>query len=231
MLKFSKEKIMQSSWDETRAKSRYHFDPTRMDPMYDTVNYLGQFAPCWTTELADIIAESKPATWATRGYKGPDIPPPREDLKAEEYDLERIGAETDMIVSDIGWTIPPVLQRISNLFGLNDIMNRLHVQWPGQVWTMHIDKLQKWAPKDPDSIMRVMIQLTDWQPGHYWSYGNYTHQGWRAGDVTTFDWQNVPHSTANAGHVPRVTFQITGVITDETRNFLRQLRSKTPYTL
>jgi hypothetical protein len=231
MSKFSKEKIMQSSWDETRAQSRYHFDPTRIDPMYDTVNYLGQFAPCWATELADIIAESKPATWATRGYKGQGIPPPREDLAAEEYDLARIGADTDMTVSNIGWHIPPVLERIGRLFGFADPMNRLHVQWPGQVWTRHIDKLQKWSPKDPDQVMRVMIQLTDWQPGHYWSYGNYTHQNWQAGEVTTFDWQNVPHATANAGHTPRVTFQITGVVTDKTRNFLRQLQNNSHYTL
>lgn len=222
---------MQSSWDETRSRSRYHFDSTRLDPLYDTVTYLGQFTPCWQEELPAIIEQSKPATWATRGYKGEGVPPPREDLVAEEYDLERIGADPDMTVSNIGWQIPPVLQRISNLFAFADTMNRLHVQWPGQVWTMHIDKLQKWAPEDPDSVMRVMIQLTDWQPGHYWNYGNYTHQGWQAGDVTTFDWQNVPHATANAGHVPRVTFQITGVITEQTRNFLRKLRSKSPYTL
>jgi hypothetical protein len=231
MLKFSKEKIMQSSWDETRAHSKYHFDPKRMDPLYDSVTYLGQFAPCWQNELATIVAESRPATWATRGYKGEGVPPPREDLVAEEYDLERMGADTDMTVSNIGWNIPPVLKRIGNLFALDDAMNRLHVQWPGQVWTMHIDKLQKWAPEDPDRVMRIMIQLTDWCPGHYWSYGNHTHQGWSAGDVTTFDWQNVPHSTANAGHKPRVTFQITGVVTDQTRDFLRRLRTRSPYTL
>ena len=222
---------MNSSWEETCKKSRYHFDPTRMDPLYDTVTYLGQFAPCWQEELPLIIEQSRPATWATRGYKGEGVPPPREDLAAEEYDLERIGADPDMTVSNIGWQIPPVLQRISSLFAFADPMNRLHVQWPGQVWTMHIDKLQKWAPEDPDSVMRVMIQLTDWQPGHYWNYGNYTHQGWQAGDVTTFDWQNVPHATANAGHVPRVTFQITGVVTDQTRSFLRKLRSRSPFTL
>ena len=222
---------MISSWEETKKRSRYHFDPTRQDPLYDTVTYLGQFAPCWDQELLSIIEQSKPATWATRGYKGEGVPPPREDLAAEEYDLERIGADRDMTVSNIGWNIPPVLERISNLFGFKDPMNRLHVQWPGQVWTMHIDKLQKWAPEEPDSVMRVMIQLTDWQPGQFWSYGNYTHQGWQAGDVTTFDWQNVPHSTANAGHQPRVTFQITGVITDQTRDFLRRLRSRSPYIL
>lgn len=222
---------MQSSWDETKSRSRYHFDSTRLDPLYDTVTYLGQFAPCWDTELKDIIANSQPATWATRGYKGQGVPPPREDLEAEEYDLERIGADPDMIVSNIGWNIPFVLQRIGNLFAFDDPMYRLHVQWPGQVWTQHIDKLQKWCPEDPDRVMRVMIQLTDWGPGHFWSYGNYIHQGWQAGDVTTFDWQNVPHSTANAGHEPRVTFQITGIVTDQTRNFLRILRSRSPYEL
>lgn len=222
---------MNSSWEETKKRSRYHFDPQRMDSLYDSVTYLGQFKPCWQEDLQFIIKQSRPATWATRGYKGEGVPPPREDLAAEEYDLERIGADPDMTVSNIGWQIPAVLERISNLFAFADPMNRLHVQWPGQVWTMHIDKLQKWAPEDPDSVMRVMIQLTDWQPGHYWNYGNYTHQGWQAGDVTTFDWQNVPHATANAGHVPRVTFQITGVITEQTRNFLRQLGSKSPYLL
>jgi hypothetical protein len=222
---------MKSSWEETRSRSQYHFDPKLLDPRYDSVTHLGQFEPCWRTELADIIAESQPATWATRGYKGEGVPPPREDLAAEEYDLERIGADRDMTVSNIGWRIPPVLQRMSELFAFEDPMNRLHVQWPGQVWTMHIDKLQKWAPGDPDSVMRVMIQLTDWKPGHFWSYGNHTHQGWRAGDVTTFDWQNVPHSTANAGHEPRVTFQITGVVTDQTRQFLKQLESRSPYKL
>ena len=222
---------MNSSWEQTKQRSTYHFDPQRMDPLYDAVTRLGQFAPCWQADLQNIIAESKPATWATRGYKGPGVPPPREDLAAEEYDLKRIGVDTDITVSDIGWAIPAKLQQISDMFEFEDPMNRLHVQWPGQVWTMHIDKLQKWSPSDPDRVMRVMIQLTDWQPGHFWSYGNHTHQGWQAGDVTTFDWQNVPHSTANAGHVPRVTFQITGVITDQTRNFIRQLRSRSPYTL
>ena len=170
-----------------------------------------------------IIEHAKPATWATRGYKGEGIPPPREDLAAEEYDLERIGADPNMAVSNIGWRIPSVLQEIADLFAFEDPMNRLHVQWPGQVWTMHIDKLQKWCPDDPDSVMRVMIQLTDWQPGHFWSYGNYTHQGWRAGDVTTFDWQNVPHSTANAGHDVRVTLQLTGLRSAETGDFLVRL--------
>jgi hypothetical protein len=129
-----------------------------------------------------------------------------------------------MIITHLNWTIPDSLQKISDLFGLDDCMNRIHVQRPGEVWNLHIDKLQKWCPEDPGRIMRVMIQLTDWQPGQFWAYGNYHYKQWRAGDVTTFDWANVPHSTANAGHYPRVTFQITGVRTDTTDKFLEELK-------
>jgi hypothetical protein len=229
MLKYLKELIMPSSWDETRKRSRYHFDSSRIDPLYDNVTYCGSFAPVWQTELEKIVANSKSATWRTRG--DPNKLRPEAELASEEYDLTRTGYGADYEVTNLNWDIPLILQRISDLFGLADAMTRIHVQMPGQVWNYHLDKLEKWAPDNPDAVHRYMIQLTDWEPGHYWNYGNYTHQGWSAGNVTTFDWQNVPHATANAGHNPRVTLQVTGVVTEQTINFLRILRSRTPYTL
>ena len=218
-----------SSWEETRKRSRYHFDPRKIDPLYDTVIYCGNFVPFWQNDLDEIIASSQAATWRTRG--NPNKPRPESELLSEEYDLERTGYGADYEVSNLNWKIPQQLQRLANQFGLNDAMTRIHVQMPGQIWNLHLDKLDKWAPDAPETVARYMIQLTDWQPGQFWSYGNYSHQGWSAGDVTTFDWQNVPHSTANAGHEPRVTLQVTGVITEQTRNFLRKLRSKSPYQL
>jgi hypothetical protein len=71
-------------------------------------------------------------------------------------------------------------------------MERIHVQRPGEVWNLHIDKLQKWCPEDPSSVGRYFVQLTDWQPGQFWEYGNYHWNQWRAGDVSTFDWANMP---------------------------------------
>lgn len=220
---------MSSSWDETRARSRYHFDPTQHDPMYDTVTHCGSFVPFWQDQLRDIVDQSQSATWRTRG--NPNKPRPETELVAEEYDLERFGYGADYEISNLSWQLPVGLQRLADLFALDDAMARIHVQLPGQVWNLHLDKLEKWMPQDPTQVHRYMIQLTDWQPGHFWSYGNYTHQGWRAGEVTTFDWLNVPHSTANAGHTPRITLQVTGVATESTRDFLRVLRSKSPYEL
>jgi hypothetical protein len=213
---------MKSSWDETKKRSGYHFDSTRFDPDQDRVIRLGFIKPCWDQELADIVANSRSVTWRTRGAAGKSRP--ESELAAEDYDLEREGYGKDHVISNLNWTIPPVLQEIADRFALEDSMTRIHVQLPGQVWNLHLDKLEKWNPDNPSSVIRVQIQLTDWEPGQFWSYGNYCHTQWQAGDVTTFDWQNIPHATANASHHPRVTLQVTGIRTPATDAYLQIIK-------
>lgn len=214
---------MKSNWQESRAKSTYHFDNKRVDPAQDRVIVLGHIEPTWLEDVESIVAGAAPVTWATRGYKSQDIQSPPEELVKEEYDLEQFGYGADYEITHLNWTIPESLIKISNDIGLQDCMSRIHVQQPGEVWNLHLDKLQKWCPEDPSRVMRIMIQLTDWHPGQFWEYGNYHHKGWRAGEVTTFDWANLPHSTANAGHYARVTLQLTGVVTEQTQQYLAQM--------
>ena len=217
---------MKSSWEETVKRSKYHFNTERMDPRWDTVIGLGRLDPeLWRHDIEDIIFQARPSTWSTRGYRKEGVAIPPQDLEAEENDLRSIGVDPEMIISNIGWQLPNSLQQIADSFALSDSMTRLHVQMPGQVWTRHIDKLDKFNPGSPDQIMRIMVQLSDWQPGHFWEFGNYHYRGWRAGDVITFDWANVPHSTANAGHLPRVTLQITGVRTAATSRYLGLIKN------
>lgn len=217
-----------SSWDRLREKSKYHFDPKKVDNKDDVIISLGHIKPNWNDELEQILADAKPANWETRGFKGEGVFVPKPELVEEEYDLERIGVDPKVIITDLAWKLGPKLQAISDSFGLKDCMNRIHVQKPGQLWHLHIDKLYKWFPEDPSQVMRIFIQLTDWQPGQFWEYGNYHWNQWSAGNVTTFDWENLPHSTANAGFHPRVTLQITGIKTAKTAEFLRTLSSGIP---
>lgn len=213
---------MKSSWDETKKRSKYHFDNKKYDPNFDTVIRLGRIEPNWIHQLDDIVKNSKGVTWRTRG--DPNKPKrPETELASEDYDLERAGYGKDFEVTNLNWDVPNNLKEIADRFGFIDGMVRIHVQHPGQVWNLHLDKLEKWCPEDPSKVMRIMVQLTEWEMGHYFSYGNYTFTGWQAGDVTTFDWQNVPHSTANSGLKPRVTLQVTGVITEQTRRYINEL--------
>ena len=215
---------MKSNWETSRTNSRYHFNSQRRDQAHEVIEHLGKVVPVWLDDINEIVANSKPATWETRGYKGEGVLPPREDLIAEEYDLTQAGMAVDTVITHLNWQLPPSLQSLAEDFGLDDPMYRIHVQQPGEVWNLHIDKLQKWCPEDPSRVLRVFVQLTDWQPGQFWEYGNYHWNQWRAGDVSTFDWANLPHSTANAGYHARVTFQLTGVKTQKTEDFLHALR-------
>lgn len=217
--------MQESSYERLKATSEYHFNNDIIDPRWDTVIQLGRFTGNWSQEVADIVADSRPANWETRGFKGESVAVPSEELVYEEYDLERVGVDPKVVITNLAWKLPPVLQSMSDNFGLEDCMNRIHVQMPGQLWHLHIDKLYKWLPEYPERVMRIFIQLTDWQPGQFWQYGNYNWSNWKAGNVTTFDWKNVPHCTANAGFHPRVTLQITGIATDKTYSFLDELKS------
>ena len=214
---------MKSNWELTKQRSQYHFDTNQLIPYWDGVQKLGYIAPNWKIELAEAIEQAKPVTWRTRGNPNDKKIRSTEEHDLEEYDLESYGMDKNYIVTNMNYNLAPVFQNIADQFCLEDSMARIHVQYPGQVWNLHLDKLEKWMPENPSKVVRYFIQLTDWQMGHFWNYGNYMWSGWSAGDVSTFDWINVPHSTANAGHVPRATLQITGIKTDKTQEMLNEL--------
>ena len=215
---------MKSNWEITRQRSQYHFDNGQIDPRWDTVQHLGRIQPDWHEQLSAAISAAYPVTWRTRGRDSDPLKRSSEEYDQEDYDLEQQGYGRDHIVTDLNYNLDSVFQQIADQFGLENCMARIHVQHPGQVWNLHLDKLEKWMPADPTQVVRYFVQLTDWQQGHFWSYGNYAWAGWQAGDVSTFDWINVPHATANAGHVPRATLQITGIKTTCTDAFLNTLK-------
>ena len=187
---------MKSNWQSAKETSKYHFDPIQAGSSYDAAPKLGKFAGnSWYEETKQVITSSVPATWATRGYKHKgDVSP---DIAAEEYDLTSAGAPADLVICRMEWDIPPTIQKMADAFGLDDLYCRIHVQFAGEVFNMHIDKLQKWNPEDPSLVKRFMIHLNDWSFGQIIQYGTHNHTQWKSGDVHTFDWENVPHGSAN----------------------------------
>lgn len=211
---------MRSNWELLRQRSKYHFNNFLVDPKYDTVKRIGTIQPFWNDYIKTVIEESKAVTWRTRGRLHDPLKRQDSEYDQEDYDLEIQGYGKDFVVTNLNYDVPDIFLPLLQQFSLDKLMARIHVQMPGQVWNLHLDKLEKWMPQDPSVVVRYFIQLTDWQQGHFWNYGNYMYSGWKAGEITTFDWMNVPHSTANAGHSPRITLQLTGIYTDNTKKFL-----------
>lgn len=208
---------MESNWESRKSLSSYHFDNKLTDPAYDTIRYVGRFVGDWENEVVSAIENSKPVNWETRAGEGSVQP----ELSAEENDLIQAGADPKLILTNLEYNLAPIFHRMCDAIGLTvKEQRRIHVQFSGQVFTNHIDKLEKFNPENPEKIMRFMIMLRDWEPGHFMEYGNFIHKDWRAGDIYTFDWKNVPHCTANAGLTPRVSLLYTGSASDKTYNLL-----------
>ena len=209
-----------SSWQWCVDHSRYHFDNTRIDQPGEWFQVLGRFEGNWTDEVAQ--AQGKPITWATRKFYGNDDDTISPMLAQEENDLKITGAPVDLELTDAVFDITPypTLTHMSEYFGIADAKIRMHYQRPGQMFNLHIDKLQDRCPEDPEQVIRMTIMLADWQPGQFYSYGTCNYSHWRAGDVHIFDWANVPHATANASRYMRPVLQITGLKTDRTRELL-----------
>jgi hypothetical protein len=209
---------MKSNWEKTAPRNNYHYDSFRNDPAYDAMRYIGKFTGDWTTALERTIEKSNEITWRTRNPI--DNPNGSEDIEAEELDLINTGASPDLVLTNLDYAIEPIFQRMTDALHLlpgddRDVQRRVHVQMPGQVWNLHVDKLEKWNKAEPTSVYRFMVMLNDWEPGHFIQYGNFVHTQYRAGEIYSFDWFNSPHCTANAGRVPRSTLLVTGVATPE----------------
>lgn len=218
---------MESNWDKTAPRTNYHFDAFKNDPAYDSMRYIGKFEGDWQQELQQTIDNSNAITWRTRN----PIDGPSKDIEAEELDLERTGAGKDLVVTNLEYELLPVFQRMTDALQLSagdkkKVQSRVHVQFPGQVWNIHIDKLEKWQMDNPHSVYRFMIMLNDWEPGHFIQYGNFIHTHYRAGEIYSFDWYNTPHCTANAGRGPRCTLLVTGVATEATHRLFSTYDNK-----
>ena len=68
-----------------------------------------------------------------------------------------------------------------------------------------------------------MIFLDDQRQGQIFQLGNLLIK-WKRGDCITWPWRDVPHGTCNYGHSPRPVLNITGIVTDKTREFLNDAR-------
>ncbi len=126
-----------------------------------------------------------------------------------------------------------VFFKMAEELGIDPHQMRINCQMLGQMTPMHIDMAMRynapyWRKKwkegggdtNPDMLRRVLINLLDWDFGQHWLFGSHAYSHYPAGEALTFDAWNAPHGTANMGYSPRVTLQITGFISDKTRDFI-----------
>jgi len=228
-----------SSWEWAKDHSKYHFDDTRHDQWGEWTRSLGRFEGDWAKEVADIIEKSKNkiVTWESRKNYKDSNDQYSDMLEQELYDLRKSGAPENLEMANRYDFLEdyPTIWKMTTYFKMKKEHFKpwVHVQMPGQMFNLHIDKL--WEKVEdinrPETVSRIVIPLEDWRPGQFYLYGTYHYSHWRAGDIHIFDWPNVPHATANASKFPRPTLVITGVNTQETFDILNNSTAETVHKI
>jgi len=223
-----------SRWEFTKSRSRWHFDTKRIALAgIDSYTHVCRFDTDFSDAISQCMPRTKASSWGTRNNFNKDIADAGlYSASAEEQDLIRAGANPHAEVfnrtaaEDID-----IFQKISDYLGMRDSMIKFHNQSTGQMLHTHIDNFAARPERDnsfkvteidrnPDIMRRFAVMLADWELGQIFQLGNANFTGWRAGDCITWEWQDIPHSTANMGWWNRPMLQITGYVTDRTHDVL-----------
>lgn len=216
---------MKSNWEFSKSRSSYHFNNTIKDEPGKWFQVLGKFNNNWQHELEYINTCNRPITWRNRksSFKDPRPTSVSPHIDAEEYDIVQGGGNPAMEMVNIfdDFDKTPNIQKLTKFFELEQEKSRVHTQYTGQVWNIHIDKIDiVYLDIDPKDLAVFIVMLEDWQPGQFYLYGTHNYSHWQAGDVISFDWYNTPHATANASYHPRNSIYIMGVKTEKTNLIL-----------
>lgn len=102
-------------------------------------------------------------------------------------------------------------QEFDWLTDLEFAVNRLE---PGSILPAHKDRYGSYRTRHMapvDTLIRVIVFLQDWQPGHLLQIDQTLLAHWQQGDWAAWS-GHTPHLAANLGHTHRYTLQITGII-------------------
>jgi len=240
-----------SLYEFCKLTSRYHFDDTKDDTELIGTNLspvipICRFRGDWVDEVTSMYEKSTPATFDYRSSPRREITNSFEenDFRKWGYDIDGGYAINNRTILDNGKVIPndPIkrfertdfVKKIQSMFALGTpLAIKLDTQRPGQCFYWHLDNfggMLKRLRKDYDQefagdvdqrkLMRLIVFLEDQQLGHQWQQGNLLLK-WKKGDCITWPWRDMPHGTANYGHTNRPTLNITGIVTDETLEFLK----------
>jgi hypothetical protein len=223
-----------SDYEYTKTLPNYHFDLDVKEKEGDYFDVIGKFEGDWDQELDQAIRDSFPARCRDRGWPvlGGPVPTLQLEMNDEEgWGYSPLHAQSNAIKNKYMAEHCPNLIKIANYFEIEDLTFKFMCQMPGQSFRVHIDKMQHRHPKDIWKIIRFQVALADWQPGQFWQYGNSFYKQWKRGEVTIFDWVNIPHSTANTSRYPRPFLQMTGLITEKTEQLLLNANRDTIFKL
>jgi hypothetical protein len=211
-----------SRWEFLKNRSQWHFDPFRAaESGTDSYTSVGRFRGDLESIVQRFWHDAEPVTWKS-GVRTqyPDNDPLRNAL-AEQQDFDAAGFDSDQVMFDRAFVHDdPVVSKILDCIGMDNCDVRFNLQLTGQILVTHMDYLDGFQHGDWPG-RRFAVMLEDWKWGQIFQLGNANWTQWHAGDCITWEYRDIPHSTANMGWWPRPMLQISGTMTAKTELFLQ----------
>ena len=115
--------------------------------------------------------------------------------------------------------LPEEFHKMAELSGLKDPQIMFLEQPPGRSIPWHRDSYNNYRRNfakvsDDTEVIRYLVQLNDWNWGHYVLIGNTPIHQYRIGDIHCWR-EGVYHATGNVGYWPRYCLTITGQVTPD----------------
>ena len=108
--------------------------------------------------------------------------------------------------------MPDYVEQLSTMLNLTNCGYVFYKMSGLIVMPPHIDKYEKYSEVfnvPYDNVIRALVFLEDWKPGHYFEIDNQGIVNWSAGDYILWG-PGVIHAASNVGKDTRYTLQITG---------------------
>lgn len=225
-----------SRWEFMKSQSNWHFDYMKQSlPGKDSFTYVCRFEYDFTDIVNKYIPIAHRCSWGSRNnYNDKILSEGLYSATAEEQDLIVAGADPKQeVFCRVEAVDEPIFQKISDWLGIEKPGIKFHNQTTGQMLHLHIDNFAARPERensfkvtemdnDPSIMRRFAIMLADWKPGQIFQLGNANFYQWKSGECITWEWQDIPHCTANMGWWDRPMLQITGFVTERTKEVLKK---------
>lgn len=185
--------------------SDYHYDPKKDDSQEKDMIVNHKFDGDWQSEIEHFDA-----------VENLDLNLDRLATRKQFQEWLDIGYSTQHFgsKSKIDPFKMPKLYRIVESIPLDQKQSWLTKQKPGQWIPVHSDLLASAGFSEKDCVergQRILVFVSEWQPGHFVGFGNRILSQWEPGDIVTWPAHKYPHSTANTSHSDAYRLRISGL--------------------
>ena len=217
---------MDSYWEWNKENFPWHYDSSSKQ---SDVQYVGRFMH---DKMGDYVQEavenlSDDDCYDEVSFKGkPFNKESAEIMEGYHNDLTRAGYTTHNTGGRQTRDLGAFFNMLGQESGLWNPQIMFLEQPPGKFVPWHRDSYNNYRRNhakvsDDTEVIRYLVQLNDWQWGHYVAVGNDVIHQYKMGDIHCWP-EGIYHATGNAGLWPRYCLTITGCVTDSALHLKEQ---------